>query len=616
MGKLQAFEVVLDDNKDAYMPGDTIRGQVRIHLSAPKGYIAGLKVECKGKARTYWTKETEENDVKKVKVYKKKFILFKVQSTLWGITGANVFSATRLELAAGNHTFPFQLTLPSLHTPPPIESKYGWVRYYLTAVIERPWKFSHKTRRYLCIWSIKNMNSIPSVFVPLSTIAQKRVCCLFCESGLFSMCVTIDKRGYCPGESILITIELSNRTSRDVSSLSAVLTQHAEYNATNTREAVMTIDTVIKKIKFEGYNAHATVTFDRTPMLITPVPANDFDACGNINVEYNLKVKARLSGSPSSAIVKHPITIGTVPALPDQPGPTFPPTVPTVLSSAHQAYPPAHPGVSQAGYQPQAVGPQQVYPPPSNVAPSHGYLPPEVTVQGGFALSQAAGPAGNSPSQVRAQVHGYLPPEVTVQGGFAPSQAAGMAGNLPSQVRAQVHFDPQMGLLTQMQPGFQPPPQMGPQTQVQPQQGYFTPQQCKDEPNIPPPDYVSVMQGDKGTNIGAASLPSQPQVAGVTCSDQRLQQWPTPHFRPAASGEETIVGKAYYFGTMRYAPKYPYYSIGTGSQEQAPVTAQSQLQQQQPFASNPFQQPPVMPTAPAEEIRMLEGLPTETATFL
>ncbi|XP_072169370.1 arrestin domain-containing protein 3-like [Diadema setosum] len=585
MGKLQAFELVLDDNKDAYMPGDTIRGQVRIHLSAPKGYIAGLKVECKGKARTYWTKETEENDEKKVKVYQKKFTLFKVQSTLWGITvsGANIFSATRLELAAGNHTFPFQLTLPSLHTPPPIESKYGWVRYYLTAVIERPWKFSHKTRHYLCIWSIKNMNSIPSVFVPLSTIAQKRVCCLFCESGLFSMCVTVDKRGYCPGESILITVELSNRTSRDISSLSAVLTQHAEYNATNTREAVMTIDTVIAKIKFEGYNAHATVTFDRTPMLIPPVPANDFDACGNINVEYNLKVKARLCGSPSSVIVKHPITIGTVPALPDQPGPSIPPAVLPVQSSAHQAYPPAHPGVPQAGYQPQAVGPPQGYP-PSNVAPSHG----------------------------------YLPPEVTMQGGFAPSQAAVPAGNLPSQVRAQVHFDPQMGLLTQMQPGFQPPSQMGPQTQFQPQQGYPTPQQCQDEPNIPPPDYISVMQGEKGTCIGAASLPSQPQVSGVTCSDQRFaaQQWPTPHFRPASSGEETIVGKAYYFGTMRYAPKYPYYSIGTSSQEQAPVTAQSQLQQQHQFASNPFQQPPVMPTAPAEEIRMLEGLPTETTTFL
>ena len=51
------------------------------------------------------------------------------------------------ELCGGFHAFSFEFTLPDQYLPFSYESRYGYVRYFITATIHKPWKHDHVTKR-------------------------------------------------------------------------------------------------------------------------------------------------------------------------------------------------------------------------------------------------------------------------------------------------------------------------------------------------------------------------------------------------------------------------------------------------------------------------------------
>ena len=83
------------------------------------------------------------------------FVLFLLDSTY---NGADV------HLNAGEHKFPFSFQLPSCGLPHAFEGKYGYVRYKVMAIIDRPWKFNHETQRLFSVVGIGlDLNSMPQL---------------------------------------------------------------------------------------------------------------------------------------------------------------------------------------------------------------------------------------------------------------------------------------------------------------------------------------------------------------------------------------------------------------------------------------------------------------------
>eukprot|EP00057_Strongylocentrotus_purpuratus_P021858 XP_011676332.1 PREDICTED: arrestin domain-containing protein 1 [Strongylocentrotus purpuratus] len=157
MGKLQVFEVLLAGNQEVFKPGDVVQGEARIVVSEDKGDIRGIQIKCVGKSYTHWTESEGSGDNRRTVSYTTNHEYFRQEITLQG-AGADNTTADRIKLTAGEHRFPFQFQIPNISLPPPFEASYGYVRYYVKINIDRPWKFDHHTQRLFSIFTVKDLN--------------------------------------------------------------------------------------------------------------------------------------------------------------------------------------------------------------------------------------------------------------------------------------------------------------------------------------------------------------------------------------------------------------------------------------------------------------------------
>ena len=89
---------------------------------------------------------------------------------LYSFTGKNNQTASRMQLPMGDHRFAFQFPLPDCHMPPPFEGTVGYVRYFIKATIDRPWKFDHQINRFFSILAAKDLNLIPEALVRIKLL--------------------------------------------------------------------------------------------------------------------------------------------------------------------------------------------------------------------------------------------------------------------------------------------------------------------------------------------------------------------------------------------------------------------------------------------------------------
>lgn len=312
------MELELDRRK--HVSGSNIKGDLILILSKQER-IKSINIILSGRACTEWTvpEETEcqygETDCRMGggygggrrhrQVYVSTEEIFK-DTLLRLCDNGDVYQV----IPPGVHRFPFQFWLPS-RCPSSFESQFGYgsIRYMLTATVFKAKK--EKTMKWnITVNDLVDINS--PWFIQPQTVsdAETVVGLCSCIAGTISLSVTTDRRGYCVGETIAVTIKAKNNSRSRVTAIKVSLEQHATFIAYDQHRDARDETTVIQKIQGPGIRPGDTGTWVNRPLAIpTTIPTITL---GIIQVSYRVTVVLAIRFSQDFRVAI-PITIGNVP---------------------------------------------------------------------------------------------------------------------------------------------------------------------------------------------------------------------------------------------------------------------------------------------------------------
>ncbi|KAH9394640.1 Arrestin domain-containing protein 3 [Tyrophagus putrescentiae] len=306
MGKLKHFEIIFHSENDVYYPGDVVRGKVQLELRNELK-IRTVKVSMRGVARVHWTEA--QNSTSNLAIYTEhinsELEYFFEKKTLFDSDSSACQSDV---FGKGRHDFEFSFQLPTSGLTTSFEGKYGNVRYWVKAEIEKPWSFDYRTKKAFTLISPIDINR-PEYLIPLEKSKEKTFCCLWCTPGHISVYAKTERTGYCPGESILINAEFENHTRRTVvpqATLHQTQLFLAAGGKVRSRSAKFTTVTGV------AVQPHKTATWDGQLLKIPPISPSILN-CRLIRVEYTMRISLNIPPVGYKCFVDLPIIVGTVP---------------------------------------------------------------------------------------------------------------------------------------------------------------------------------------------------------------------------------------------------------------------------------------------------------------
>ncbi|XP_070568525.1 uncharacterized protein [Ptychodera flava] len=284
-----------------------------------------IRVHFVGKARVEWDEGNGDD-----KKYRAETMHFEEKNTLWGKERGNT-EGEDPELEAGQHSFPFKFQLPAEGLPCSFEGHpYGYIRYYMKAYIEIPWKFDPATKRAFTISGIPHdLNDLPDIHNPVHGHDDKTVCCFCCTTGPISLDACTDKKGYIPGESIAVTLSIENVTEREIKTKSALMQEvtFTGYTVDGGDAKTITKLITVTEIRHGCCEPHDTMNWSKQLLLIPPVPSTGLAGCPFINIKYYIEVEAVVVGTVFHLALRLPIIIGNIPVRSPAPSTVDTPSV-------------------------------------------------------------------------------------------------------------------------------------------------------------------------------------------------------------------------------------------------------------------------------------------------
>ncbi|KAJ2949368.1 hypothetical protein O0L34_g15281 [Tuta absoluta] len=325
--------IYLDNQFNTYYAGQTVNGRIEYEFDSPKK-VRGIHVKFKGEAHVEWTesKETEASrqdglefkntpDDQKVSGHEE---YFQIQYYILGSSSGN-----EIEIPAGKHTYNFTCNLPPV-LPSSFEGQHGYVRYTIKVTLDRPWKFDQETKMAFTVINALDLNLNPSYKEPIHMQMEKTFCCFCCASAPLSVDVRAPVSGYCPGQSIPITVDVENKSNVQLHLVKAMLRKVVTYRATSPAQTKKTKD-IVHTIQEGPAPAGACKRWSMA-LEVPPVPPSNLVNCSLIDLDYDLKIECVVSGMHMNLHDKKYVTIGTVPLVGGAPTATPPsPSQPAVL---------------------------------------------------------------------------------------------------------------------------------------------------------------------------------------------------------------------------------------------------------------------------------------------
>ncbi|VDL62389.1 unnamed protein product [Nippostrongylus brasiliensis] len=308
MGKLDRFDIVLNNPEDAYFAGQEISGKVIIEISEPKK-VNEILLELKGRARTYWTKHSGKS--RKHVSHSEPYFLeqFNTAYTHKFVVTKSGKEKERV-LPAGVHEVPFSYTLPK-SLPTSFEGEFGHIRYTCRAICERPWDFDIVSRKAFTVIGIEDINSDPRLNEPVSSSDSNHAVAWCCRAtGSISGELKLEKGGFTPGEKIKVSYRINNTCSRS-KPVCLKFIQNTLYRAKTFagHEEVKSTTRVILKIDKSEVSAHTSTDWLVESVVVPSLPPR-LGKCKIISVNYTIDLEI-----DQTLTVSCPLVIGSIPQL-------------------------------------------------------------------------------------------------------------------------------------------------------------------------------------------------------------------------------------------------------------------------------------------------------------
>ena len=287
--------------EQTYSAGSVLNGSVVLHLEESQKTKEIHKINLTFSGKSYIFVPEYEQELLKEKcshVDSDQEQIIDSNTTIWD-------HCSHPSLQPGTHHFPFSIELPeSLPSSFQLHSKSMdgcHIAYMLKASLVQPKRKDCTTEVPITITNELNVND--SSFANMQCVCGKKgksgILRYFPTNGSVTMEVTTDHNGYCVGDSIAISVGITNNTKSKISSLQATLNRkilHKDHCHNNYSSA-------IGKIENDCSQTNLLLRIPQTSPSITN--------CHIVRVTYELKVKVKLANKVK-VVACLPITIGTI----------------------------------------------------------------------------------------------------------------------------------------------------------------------------------------------------------------------------------------------------------------------------------------------------------------
>ncbi|XP_015118177.1 arrestin domain-containing protein 17 isoform X1 [Diachasma alloeum] len=309
---LKELRIVFDNPWSTYYPGQTVTGRIIVVVDSVKK-IRGINVKIKGEANTCWA--TDRQELNHEGRYEKESETvtgheeyFNIQSYVVGTASGD----DEIILPIGEHSYPFTCALPQ-NLPSSFEHDYGHVRYTVKAIIDRPWKFDQEVKAAFTVVSHFDLNREARASEPIHQEMSKTFCCLCCGSPPLKVNVILPVKGYVPGQSMAIRVNVDNQSGIVVETVKLILRKIITFKANTPRVITRTEKIVVAEVSKGPVEAGGTSDYEQK-LEISPLPPSNLTNCGIIDLEYNLKIEACVQGWYHRNLKSNTLVfIGTIP---------------------------------------------------------------------------------------------------------------------------------------------------------------------------------------------------------------------------------------------------------------------------------------------------------------
>ncbi|XP_052696589.1 arrestin domain-containing protein 2-like isoform X1 [Crassostrea angulata] len=217
------------------------------------------------------------------------------------------------QLAPGYYKYPFDYYIPKDNMHSSFEGHHGATRWFIKIEIGRPKPCSNIVK-YKCFTYLAKVDiDLPLYAKPMTASQERKISRAFGfgNAGSVKLTASIDRSGYCPGEWALITLDVTNGTTKDLDQPSAALMQMVEFKG-NGEENIT--KECIRKLVGTKLNKGQQLKWNNRKLTIDPVPPTSLPRSSYcIKCLYYIEIKIPLPCYNEDIKLLFPITIGTVP---------------------------------------------------------------------------------------------------------------------------------------------------------------------------------------------------------------------------------------------------------------------------------------------------------------
>ncbi|XP_067638757.1 arrestin domain-containing protein 17-like isoform X2 [Eurosta solidaginis] len=291
-----------------YFAGQIVTGKITLQADKPK-QVKGIRLEIGGFAHTHWSESRGIGNKRRKRHYGGHEDYIKSETDLLGCEEDQT-----TQIMPGIHTFTFACNLPH-NCPTSFEGYYGHIRYMVKVVLIRPWKWNQSYTKGFTVLKVLDLNyESPVLRFPCQAEAEKTFCCGPCKSQPLHMQVSLPQAGYVPGQTIAVSVLISNETNKKITEILVELvmriTNFSPPSSIHKKEERI----VVTKTQGDGIPTYCKKLLNY-PLIVPATPPTCLNLCKIIHIAYFVEVTIKVKGLHLGHIVSAPVTVGNVPLM-------------------------------------------------------------------------------------------------------------------------------------------------------------------------------------------------------------------------------------------------------------------------------------------------------------